>query len=182
MAFVHDFIYLETPWDRALGRLLAAQGTRLDATATDVYAEGIRVLTRVGPVGSRAGLSKRVELRLGEPRHREDTVVVPMTWTTEDSSSLFPELDADLELAPFGPTRTELTLNGTYVPPMGLIGRRLDQLLLHRVAEATVRSLLRHLAVELEEPGAGKDPTKDADRTRDPDAPPRLRRILPGPR
>jgi hypothetical protein len=44
---------------------------------------------------------------------------------------------------------TQLTLRGRYEPPLGTLGRQIDRLLLHRVAEATVRSFMRRLAESL---------------------------------
>ena len=55
-------------------------------------------------------------------------------------------LSADLEVAALDPDLTQLTLRGSYDPPLGAMGRRLDRLLMHRVAEASIRSFLRHLA------------------------------------
>ena len=54
-------------------------------------------------------------------------------------SRLFPVLDADLTLTPAAEHAALLTLAGTYRPPLGSLGAGPDRLLLHRVAEATVR-------------------------------------------
>lgn len=59
---------------------------------------------------------------------------------------LFPVLDAELEFAPVGADTTQLNLWGTYDPPADGLGIRLQQMIFHRVAEATVRSFLGRLA------------------------------------
>jgi predicted RNA methylase len=41
---------------------------------------------------------------------------------------------------------------GSYDPPFGFVGRRADVMLLHHVAEASVRSFLARLARDLERP------------------------------
>jgi hypothetical protein len=48
-----------------------------------------------------------------------------------------------------GDSRTEMTLMGRYQPPGGALGRRVDELLLHRLADATVRAFLTSLATSL---------------------------------
>jgi hypothetical protein len=42
-----------------------------------------------------------------------------------------------------------MTLMGRYQPPGGALGRRVDELLLHRLADATVRAFLTSLATSL---------------------------------
>jgi hypothetical protein len=41
---------------------------------------------------------------------------------------------------------------GSYDPPLGFVGRRADVLLLHRVAEASIRSFLIRVSQNLERP------------------------------
>ena len=49
-----------------------------------------------------------------------------------------------------GPDQVMLTLMGRYEPPMGAVGRSVDRLVLHRIAEACVRSFLHRTAANLE--------------------------------
>jgi hypothetical protein len=51
-------------------------------------------------------------------------------------------LEADLEVAGLGATRTQLSISARYRPPMGPFGRVLDRALLHRVAEAALKDFL----------------------------------------
>jgi hypothetical protein len=69
-----------------------------------------------------------------------------------------PVLSADLEIAALGAARTELTLMGRCDPPLGALGRRLDQLLFQRIAEASIRSFVRRVADVLEKPPGGAPP------------------------
>ncbi len=94
--------------------------------------------------------SKKVLLTTGIPYARGDSVIVPLFWRATGTSSLFPALEGDLEIAPVGSAVTQISLNATYRPPLGAVGRGADKLLLHRIAEATVREFLAHLAGSLE--------------------------------
>ena len=69
--------------------------------------------------------------------------------------SLFPSLDADIELGELGPERTQLSMSARYTPPLGPVGRFLDRALLHRVAEATVKDFLDRAAQMLSAVPAG---------------------------
>jgi hypothetical protein len=65
-----------------------------------------------------------------------------MTWRATRPEGLFPQLDADIEVASLGAGRTHLSISARYRPPMGVVGRMLDRALLHRVAEATIKDFL----------------------------------------
>jgi len=45
-----------------------------------------------------------------------------------------------------------MMLNGCYRPPLGRLGAGLDRAILHRIAAATIRALLRGIADTLTEP------------------------------
>jgi hypothetical protein len=61
-------------------------------------------------------------------------------------------LDADLMIMAEGSEKTRIMLNGCYRPPLGRLGAGLDRAVMHRVASATIRTLLRSIAGELTEP------------------------------
>jgi hypothetical protein len=126
--------------ERALLELLDG----LPGHADVAYREGEELRTRLRP-GDRA-IAKTVRLYLGNPHHQDDQVRIPLTWEATGTPGLFPRMDADLVLAAVGPELTHLEFRGTYRPPLGPIGRALDRALLHRVAEASVKSFVDRLA------------------------------------
>ena len=78
--------------------------------------------------------------------HATSKSFFPLRWTASGHAGLFPALDADLEVAPIGPGRTQLAMSARYVPPFGAVGRTIDRALLSRVAEATVKDFLDRVA------------------------------------
>jgi hypothetical protein len=58
---------------------------------------------------------------------------------------VLPRLDANLELGSLGEDRTQLAIGARYRPPLGVVGRAVDRVLLHRVAEATLKDFLDRL-------------------------------------
>lgn len=67
---------------------------------------------------------------------------LPLTWEPIGMEGLLLRLEADLEVGPLGGGRTQLAISARYRPPLGAVGRAVDRVLLHRVAEATVKDFL----------------------------------------
>ena len=55
-----------------------------------------------------------------------------------------------------------LALAGAYRPPLGRLGAGLDQMVLHRVATATMRALLRSVAEAVTSPATAGQATRGA--------------------
>ena len=142
--------------------LLLTHGNRLDGMSQDAYADGLAGQIRVGPLGGVPGISKLVRVSLLDPVRRDDSVLVPLRWeATGLMGRLFPVLDANLMLGKDDQGRGILRIVGVYRPPLGGLGEELDQIVLRRVASATIRSLLRRIAALLAD-RAGEPPGRDA--------------------
>jgi hypothetical protein len=133
--------------------LLLTRGSGLDGISQDAYADGLAGQIRVGPLGGLPGMSKLVQVSLLDPVCRDDSVLVPMRWeATGLMGPLFPVLDANLMLGKDDQGRGVLRIAGAYRPPLGGLGEELDQIVLRRVASATLKSLLRRIAAFLADP------------------------------
>src|SRR5215469_13067379 len=133
--------------------LLLTHGNRLDGMSQDAYADGLAGQIRVGPLGGVPGISKLVRVSLLDPVRRDDSVLVPLRWeATGLMGRLFPVLDANLMLGKDDQGRAVLRIAGVYRPPLGGLGEELDQIVLRRVASATMRSLLRRIAALVARP------------------------------
>jgi len=141
--------------------LLLTHGNRLDGMSQDAYADGLAGQIRVGPLGGLPGMSKLVRVSLLDPVPHDDSVLVPLRWeATGLMGRLFPVLDANLMLGEDDQGRGILRIAGVYRPPLGGLGEELDQIVLRRVATATIRSLLRRIAALLTD-RAGESPGRD---------------------
>lgn len=150
-AFVQDFAVLDRGYPAVAGRLAADAAGLFTAALQAARLEGESLRVSVAPAGWPVVLSKSVELCVGPARTYADHQIVGFTWHARGGDSLFPRMDADLELAPFGPGRTEVVLRGSYEPPGGLLGYEADRLLCHRVACSTARAFLRRVCAGLAE-------------------------------
>jgi hypothetical protein len=106
---------------------------------------GDLLLAEVG-FGEVVRIKRTVVVELGESIRSGAKTVFPVRWTASGAAGLFPSLDADLEVAPLGPGRTQLAMSARYVPPFGSVGRAVDRAVLSRVAEATLKDFLDRVA------------------------------------
>lgn len=142
--FIRYFRDLDDPFDRVEAALIADPSSWLPGMANAAGELGDRLLAEVGFAvrDDDRRLDKEVEISFGEPFRSPTRTRIPMSWTATGARSLFPSLDADLEAAPLGASRTQISISAWYRPPMGPLGRALDRALLHRVAEATIGDFL----------------------------------------
>jgi hypothetical protein len=141
--FVYDFVTLDQPFGMVVDRLTSDPGT---GALADAVSATSAVLT------SPSGNSRRGELEVGEARPFDGTVALPIRWTPGPGAP-FDRLDGFLQVAPFDPDETHLSVSASCTEPRGGLGRRRDSRRSQRRTEAGVRTLLREL-VRLIEDGA----------------------------
>ena len=148
--FARYFVDLDMPFGRAEASLLRAPREWLPDIAGAAGSEGDVLLAEVGFGPPHFRVSKRVAVSVGVPLRLPSKTLLPVTWRAAGVGSLFPEMEGDLEVAPFGPARSQLSMNARYHPPLGAVGAAADRALLHRVAEATIRGFVERVREKLE--------------------------------
>jgi hypothetical protein len=150
---VQDFIVIERPYEQTCRALVANPAGILGASTVEASKQVASLRPRVGPSGAPEVLQRRVELSVGPVRHSGDATLVAFSWESDGVlGALLPHFEGDLEVAPLGLDTTELTIRGRYDPPGGSIGQKLDRVVLHRLAESTVRAFLGDIAARLLDP------------------------------
>jgi hypothetical protein len=168
--FVGHEVLLEVSFAVARERLVQlTEGGVLISASEDTYGRGTASLTRVGV----AGLSKLVRVQLRELPWTDRSAGLAIRWeATGPDGGLFPVLDADLRLASAGDQVTLLTVAGVYRPPLGPLGEALDRVILHRVADATIRNFAVWIAVQITgRPGAAEATASNGAGASPPDVP-----------
>ena len=160
VVFISEELWAEVPFGAARERLCHALISGLvHDSSSDAYEEGTELLTRLGPLKTQPLLAKQVRVEALTPSSSDGTAVIPIRWMpTGPAKGLFPEFDGNLELKADGPSRTRLELIGSYRPPLGRLGARLNELVLHRAAHATLRAMLDGLVSALVEPDIVSSP------------------------
>ncbi len=113
----------------------------------------------VGSVSVHIGgvpVRKRVVVTLGEPVKTATWTVIPLDWKATFPEQLFPKMTGRIELAPVDTTVSRLTVSGMYEPPLGKLGKQLNETLMQGVANATVKELAQAIAKRLDAAVAAK--------------------------
>jgi len=146
--FIYYFVHLDRSFREARGQLLEVL-SGLDGMAAAAYREGEEIRARIG-LSEHPTVAKSVRLEVGEPVGKDETMLLPIVWEATGTPGLFPRMEAEVVLAELGPELTQLSLRGSYRPPLGSLGRVLDRALLHRVAEASVKGFVDRVARTIE--------------------------------
>ena len=139
--FARYFVELPVESERVEAAMLRDPDAWLPGLAGSANHHGDALLAEVG-FGDEVRVARTVTVEIGPPITMPTKTVVPLRWSATGVSGLFPSLDADLEIAPLGPSRTQLAMSARYVPPLGALGRVIDRTVLFRVAEATLKDFL----------------------------------------
>ncbi|HUO46734.1 MAG TPA: hypothetical protein VM470_07875 [Acidimicrobiia bacterium] len=142
--FVHYFTEAAVSLERAVRAITGLQ-LEMSTWAGSAYRNGEAL---AGRLGGKTGLASLVLFEIGNPQETVNGHNFSVQWRATGAASLFPRLQADLELADLGET-VLVTLRGSYDPPLGEVGRLVDRAILGRVADATVKSWVDRLALEL---------------------------------
>ena len=74
-----------------------------------------------------------------------------LEWEAAKSPRLFPFMKAELSIYPLTPTETQLEFQGSYEPPLGVLGDAMNAIAGHRIAEASVHRFLKDVAAFLKD-------------------------------
>lgn len=80
---------------------------------------------------------------------------LPLEWEAATAPRLFPFMKAELSVYPLTSTETQLDFFGTYEPPFGALGKTMNAIVLHRIAEASVHRFVGEVAAHLRQTLAG---------------------------
>lgn len=162
--FVQESALVDCPYDDVARRLEEDLDGVLGAAVQSTSADG-RLRRKVSPPGWPDALGRSVFLRVGPVRRHTAGLLVAFSWESIGAPALFPRLEADIEVVPYGTSETSLVLRGRYDPPAGPLGRRLDDLVLHRIALATIRSFLETVRDRLDPAAASQSAPGPPQRT-----------------
>jgi hypothetical protein len=141
-AAVRDVLTKDAP--RLFQAATKAAQTRADSVASELHA-GI------------GGIGVEAEIRISVKNIQEEisgAMAVPVTrlhveWEATTMPHLFPLMKADISVYPLTSTETQLDFQGVYEPPLGPVGKALNAIAGHRIAEASVHRFIGDVARHL---------------------------------
>lgn len=145
---VYYYTHLVPPSDEAEERFAGDPGLWLPgpATPTDL---GWLVELRADGVLPAQLAAQLAEVVVGVPLRPGEALLRGVSWHARRADRLFPVLTGDLELFALPAGGCQLSLAGTYRPPLSVVGGAADRILGHRVAEACVRAFVLAVADSL---------------------------------
>ena len=148
-SIVYYYTHVERPFANLAALLSRDPAVWLPAPAEPADAGWLVTLHADGPV-PQALAAHQAHIRVGAPTETDSTLLRSVAWRSTVADRLVPTLEADLELASLDGYGCQLSLMGSYRPPLSVVGAAGDRLLGHRVAEACVRRFVLELAERLE--------------------------------
>ena len=134
---VQHSVHIQRPVKQVSDALLASPSTWFPKSV-GVHVAGIPV-------------RKKVNVEFGEAVKTSTWAVIPISWKPTFGGKLLPVMNGKVDVSPVSTGETRLTVSGMYEPPLGRLGEQLDEVLMHNVAEGTVKELAELIAQRLQE-------------------------------
>jgi hypothetical protein len=125
--------------------------TKAAASRAQSVASELRV--NIGGIGVATDIAisvKKIEEKISESMGTPGTRL-ELEWEAANLPSLFPFMRAELDIYPLTATETQLDFFGLYEPPLGAMGKALNAMLGHRIAEVAVHRFVNDVAAYLRE-------------------------------
>jgi hypothetical protein len=149
---IRSYDYVNHPYDRVRDALkqnaLAVFQSATMAAASRAESVAAELNVDFGGIGVKADIKihvKAIEEKLADDFSSASTTL-HLEWEAASMPGLFPLMHGELSIYPLTTTETQLDFAGTYEPPLGAVGRTMNAVALHRVAEASVHRFVRDVA------------------------------------
>jgi hypothetical protein len=154
---IRSFDYVNHPYEQVRDALIAdaptvfQAATKAAASRAQSVASELRV--NIGGIGVATDIAisvKKIEERISESMGTPGTRL-ELEWEAANLPSLFPFMRAELDIYPLTATETQLDFFGLYEPPLGAMGKALNAMVGHRIAEVAVHRFVNDVAAYLRE-------------------------------
>jgi hypothetical protein len=153
---IRCYDYINQPYERvrdALSRdapTLFQSATKAAASRAQSIASELRV--NVGGLG----VATDINISVNKIEETSEAMAGRITrlhleWAAANMPSLFPFMKAELAIYPLTATETQLDFSGLYEPPLGAVGKALNAIAGHRIAEVAVHKFVNDVAGYLRE-------------------------------
>jgi len=154
---IRCFDYVNHTYEQVRDALIAdapavfQAATKAAASRAQSVASELRV--NIGGIGVATDIAisvKKIEEKISESMGTPGTRL-ELEWESANLPSLFPFMRAELDIYPLTATETQLDFFGLYEPPLGAMGKALNAMLGHRIAEVAVHRFVNDVAAYLRE-------------------------------
>jgi hypothetical protein len=158
---IRGYDYVNHPYDRVRDVLKAntlavfQSATRAAASRAESVAAELHV--DFGGLGLKAEINIEIigieEKPAGDVSNPTTTVL--LEWQAATLPQLFPLMRGELSVYPLTGTETQVDFSGVYHPPFGAVGKTMNAIAGHRIAEASVHRFVSDVAGYLRHALAG---------------------------
>lgn len=149
---IRCYDYVNHPYERVRDALrqdaLAVFQSATKAAASRAQSIAAELHVDFGGVGVKTDI--RISVKSVEEK-LPDAISTPVTkllleWEAATMPGLFPFMRAELSIYPLTSTETQLDLWGLYEPPFGTVGKAMNAIVGHRIAEVSVHRFITDVA------------------------------------
>ena len=118
-----------------------AAASRAQSVAAELHVD-------LGGIGVKADIKisvKNIDEKVADANSGPATKL-QLEWEAAIAPGFFPFMKADLSVYPLTSTETQLDFGGLYEPPFGALGRAMNAVAGHRIAEASVHRFINDVA------------------------------------
>ena len=152
MSKIHCYDYVNHPYEQVCDALskdapgVFQSATKAAASRAQSIASELRI--DVGGIGIQAEIQVSVKNVEVKPRQARSGPVtrLQLEWQAARMANFFPLMKADLSIYPITAKETQLDLDGFYEPPLGPLGKAMDAMVGHRIAEVCVHRFVSDVA------------------------------------
>ena len=148
---IRCYDYVNHPYERVRDALkqdaLAVFQSATKAAASRAQSIAAELHVDVGGIG----IKTDIRISVKNVKEKLDAVAAPATrllleWEAATMPRLFPLMKAELSIYPLTPTETQLDFLGLYKPPFGAVGKAMNAIVGHRIAEVSVHRFINEVA------------------------------------
>lgn len=149
---IRSYDYVNRPYERVRDALrqnaptIFQSATKAAASRAQSVAAELRV--DFGGIGVKTDIKilvKNIEEEVAEGMSTPRTRLL-LEWEAATMPRLFPLMKAELSVYPLTSTETQLDFLGVYEPPFGTVGKTMNAIVGHRIAEVSVHRFISDVA------------------------------------
>jgi hypothetical protein len=149
---IRSYDYVNRPYERVRDALtqnaLTVFQSATKAAASRAQSVAAELHVEFGGIGVKTDISisvRNIEEKMIDATSTP-TTRLQLEWEATTMPRLFPLMKAELSVYPLTSTETQLDFSGVYEPPFGPVGRTMNAILGHRIAEVSVHRFVSDVA------------------------------------
>lgn len=152
---IRSYDYVNHPYERVRKALtqnaLTVFQSATKAAASRAQSVAAELHVDFGGVGVKTDIKilvKGIEEKVSDSSSTAATRLL-LEWEAATMPRLFPLMKAELSVYPLTSTETQLDFSGVYKPPFGAVGKTMNAIVGHRIAEVSVHRFVSDVAAYL---------------------------------